>query len=194
MQEPIEALTQQPRSDQEDDGDGELNDHEIGAHAFARTGQRRSDRRRSRRRARQEMKAARSEWQPTARLRARQCSDCANSLAPCGFPRAGGTAGTAPLVLGIRLVRHLHRPFATRTPAAHPSVASRKAFGHKLPEMRAGVAPKAPRTAISRRRDSERTRSRLATLTDAMRSRRPDAARSVNMTGFMGPTMISERG
>jgi hypothetical protein len=58
---------------------------------------------------------------------------------------------------------------------------------------RAYVAPSAPRTAISRLRLSERTSTRLATLTHAISNSRAAPPSSVSRMGRTSPTMISEK-
>ena len=56
---------------------------------------------------------------------------------------------------------------------------------------RPGPAPNAPRTAISRLRLSERTSSRLATLTQAMISNRSAPPSRSRRIGRMSPSMLS---
>ena len=62
---------------------------------------------------------------------------------------------------------------ASTTPAVHPRPASSKPSVTNCRTKRAGVAPRAPRTAVSRLRLSARTSIRLATFTQAISSSRP---------------------
>ena len=82
---------------------------------------------------------------------------------------------------------------ASATPAAEPSATSTRPSVTNWRTTRESDAPSARRTAISRRRLSDRTRIRLATLTLAITSRRPAPPSSTSRIGRTLPTITSER-
>ena len=79
-------------------------------------------------------------------------------------------------------------------PAALPAIESSKASVMNCRTRRRGVAPSAPRTAISRLRLSDRTSSRLATFTQAISRSNPAPPSSVSKIGRTCPSISSESG
>ena len=96
--------------------------------------------------------------------------------------------------LGTSRPRSCIIPAATIPPARLPNMASKSPSHTNCHTSRAGVAPKAALRATSRLRLSDRTSTRLATLTQAIKKRRRAPPMSVRRTGRTSPTMISERG
>ena len=79
------------------------------------------------------------------------------------------------------------------TPATLPSPTSTRLSVTNCRTSRAFEAPSALRTASSRLRLSERTSTRLATLTQAMSSSRPAPPSSTRRIGRMSPTITSDK-
>ena len=96
--------------------------------------------------------------------------------------------------LGTRLLKTLAMMLAKTVPQKVPMKASKNPSVTNCRTSRANVAPSAPRTAISRLRLSERTKTRLPTFTQAMISRRKVPPRSMRSIGRMSPVIISFSG
>ena len=80
---------------------------------------------------------------------------------------------------------------ATRSPSRPPASASRVVSAKSCRTMRARLAPRAARTAISLRRPSVRASTRLATFAQAISRTHPTAPSSTSSAGRTSPTRSS---
>ena len=83
-------------------------------------------------------------------------------------------------------------PDARARPSKLPAATSARPSVNNCAANRAGDAPNAPRTAISRFRLSERTSSRLETFTHAINSSNPAPPSSARKIGLTFPTIASD--
>ena len=95
---------------------------------------------------------------------------------------------------GMRAARRSTAPQAAATPKETETATRRAASMTNCRVRRAKDAPSAPRTAISRRRISARTSSRLAMLTQAMSNRTTEPASRIRRMGRISPVMESLKG
>ena len=193
MQQTVEALTQQACGCQQHHGHGQFNHHQVGTEAAPDVSRRSASSFRSPSRKLPDRLTATLVPVRTA-PKASKASTAANASPRRSMPKSAQVRRVRHHVFCDESQQDSHAERQQmpvpmrfrRRPVPSPSVTNWRT-------RRGRDAPRAPRTAISRRRLSERTSSKLDTFTHAISSSKPAPASSTSRIGRTSPTITSRQ-